>query len=88
MCLVIVGVANQSQTKSHISYCVTAKSHIIHTMGTHERNSIASSLTHKAGLKPMQLHWAPRYGVWVDCSFCQIHIALENSVETPCKFYC
>jgi len=28
-------VANQSNTKSHISYCVTAKSHIIHT-GTHE----------------------------------------------------
>jgi len=26
---------------------------------------------------------APRYGVWVDYSFCQIHLALENSVETP-----
>jgi len=26
----------------------------------------------RAGLKPMQpmqLHWAPRHGVWVDCSF-------------------
>jgi len=23
----------------------------------------------RAGLKPMQVHWAPRHGVWVDCSF-------------------
>jgi len=44
MCLVIAGVANQSQTKSHISYSVTGKSRIIHMMGTHERNPIASSL--------------------------------------------
>jgi len=29
------GVANQSETNSYISYCVTAKSHIIH-LGTHE----------------------------------------------------
>jgi len=35
MCLAIAGVAYQSETKSHISYCVTAKSHIIH-MGAHE----------------------------------------------------
>jgi len=46
MCLVIAGVGNQSETKSHISYCVIAKSHIMHMMGTHERNPIASSLTH------------------------------------------
>ena len=39
------GVANQSETKSHIFYCVTAKSHIIH-MGTHEHHPIPSSLTH------------------------------------------
>jgi len=36
MCLAIAGVANQSETKSHISYCVTAKSLIIH-MGAHEQ---------------------------------------------------
>jgi len=48
-------------------------------------------LTIRAGLKPMQpmqLHWAPRHGVWVDHSFSQIYLALENSVETPYKFYC
>jgi len=39
------GVANQSKTKSHISYCATAKSHIIH-IGTHENHPIFSSLTH------------------------------------------
>jgi len=46
MCIVIAGVANQSETKSHISYCVTGKSRIIHLMGTHEPNLIASSLKH------------------------------------------
>jgi len=35
MCFAIAGVANQSETTSHISYCATAKSHIIH-MDTHE----------------------------------------------------
>jgi len=35
MCLVIAGVANQSETKSYISYCVTAKSHIIHMIDGH-----------------------------------------------------
>jgi len=44
MCLVIAGVANQSETKSHISYCVTAKSQIIYMVGTHEHLPIASSL--------------------------------------------
>jgi len=29
----------------------------------------------RAGVKPMQLHWAPRHGVWVDCSFLP---------DTPC----
>jgi len=43
--LLSAGVANQSDSKSHISYCVTAKSHIVH-MGTHEHNAISSSLTH------------------------------------------
>jgi len=38
-------VVNQSEIKSHISYCVTAKSHIKH-MGTHEHHPISSSLTH------------------------------------------
>ena len=45
----------------------------------------------RAGLKPMQslqLHWALRRYVWVDYSICQIHLALENSVETPYKFHC
>jgi len=46
MCLAIAGVDNQSETRSHVSYCVTAKSHIIH-MGAHEdHNPISSSLTH------------------------------------------
>jgi len=46
MCLAIAGVANQLETKSRISYCVTAKSHIIH-MGAHEEhNPIFSSPTH------------------------------------------
>jgi len=39
------GVANQSETKSHIFYCVTAKSRIIH-IGTHEHHTASSSLTH------------------------------------------
>jgi len=39
------GVANQSETNSHISYCVTAKSHIIH-MGAHDRHLISPSLKH------------------------------------------
>jgi len=45
-CYSIAGVANQSETNSHISYCVTAKSHIMH-MGAHEEhNPIFASLTH------------------------------------------
>jgi len=43
--LLRAGSANQSETKSDISYCVTAKSHIIH-IGTHEHHPISSSLTH------------------------------------------
>jgi len=39
------GVANQSANKSHISYCVTATSHII-DMGTHEHHPISSLLNH------------------------------------------
>jgi len=39
------GVANQSANKSHISYCVTATSHII-DMGTREHHPISSSLKH------------------------------------------
>jgi len=39
------GVTNQSKTKSYISYCITAKNHIIH-MGTHEHHHISSSPTH------------------------------------------
>jgi len=39
------GMANQSETNSHISHCVTAKSHITH-VGTHERHPISSSLKH------------------------------------------
>jgi len=45
VCLAIAGVANQSGIKCHISYCVTAKSHIIH-MVTHENHPIFSLLTH------------------------------------------
>jgi len=39
------GMANQSETNSHISYCVIAKSHIIH-MGAHEHLLICPSLKH------------------------------------------
>jgi len=39
------GVANQSETKSRIYYCVTAKSYIIH-MDTHEHHPISSSVKH------------------------------------------
>ena len=45
MCLAIVGVANQSETKSHIPYCVTAKRHIMH-MGTWAHMNITPSLPH------------------------------------------
>jgi len=45
VCLAIAGVASQSKTKSHISYSVTATSHI-RQMGTHEHNPISSTLTH------------------------------------------
>jgi len=31
----------------------------------------------RAGLKPMQVHWAPRHGVWVDYSFLP---------DTPCAW--
>jgi len=36
----MAGVANQSETNSHISYCVTAKSHIVH-VGTREHHPIS-----------------------------------------------
>jgi len=42
----------------------------------------------RADLKPMQTYWTPRHGVWLDCSFCQTHLALDYSVETPYKFHC
>jgi len=41
----IAGEGNQSETKSLISYCVTATSPVIH-MGTREHDPISSSLTH------------------------------------------
>jgi len=45
----IAGLANQSETKSHVSYCFMARGHIIH-MGTHEQHLISSSLTHLPSL--------------------------------------
>jgi len=51
------GVANQSETKSHNSYCVTAKSHMIR-MGTREHHPI-SSLKHKCARVCMCLHKPP-----------------------------
>ena len=39
------GLTSQSETNSHISYCVTAKSHIIH-IGIRGHRHISSSLTH------------------------------------------
>jgi len=29
----------------------------------------------RTGLKPMRMHWAPRHGIWVDCS---------SLPDTPC----
>jgi len=43
--LYMLGVVNQPETKSHISYYVNAKSHISH-MGSHEHHPTSSSLTH------------------------------------------
>jgi len=43
--MAIPGLANQSETKSYISYSVTAKTHIIHT-DTHEYQSPHFFLTH------------------------------------------
>jgi len=39
------GMANQSEVKSHISYCVAAQSLIMH-MCIHEHQPISSLLTH------------------------------------------
>jgi len=41
----------------------------------------------------MQLHWVlrllgPRAMVFGQIIHCQIHLALENLVETPYKFHC
>ena len=67
MCLGIAGVVNQSnsKTKSHISCCVTAKSHIIHNMGTNEHNPISSSLkTHTfAELDLLQISHTPMINI-------------------------
>jgi len=41
----MAGVANQLETKSHIPYCVTAKSRIIH-IGTHEHHPASSPHSH------------------------------------------
>jgi len=38
----------------------------------HNAKPTHGALLSRAGLKPMQLmqlHWVPRQGVWVDCSF-------------------
>jgi len=44
-------VASQSETKSHISYCVAAKSRITH-MDTHQHHAISSSRTY---------HWSASF---------------------------
>jgi len=46
-------MTHQSKTKSHISYCVIAKSNIIH-MGTHAHHPISSSHTY---LSQLDLLW-------------------------------
>jgi len=35
----------------------------------------------RAGLEPMQLHWAPRHGVWEGCSF--FRLTEHNDIITP-----
>jgi len=42
---------------------------------TTDHNGVCSMDESRVGLKPMQLHWALRHGVWVDCSFLP---------DTPC----
>jgi len=69
----MTGVANQSETKSHIFYCVTAKSHIIH-MGTHEHHPISSS-----NLTPIQ--GDPKRCVPIFCS-------IKNPFFNECLFCC
>ena len=54
-------VANQSETKSHISYCVTANSHSI-PMSAHEHYPISSSLTHISLLS--QIYFTYRTPKW------------------------
>jgi len=47
MCLAIAEVANQSESKSHISYCVTANNHITYIIHGHMNiTPISSSLTY------------------------------------------
>jgi len=56
--------------------------HLSHSIIT---KYVYGNTTHRAGLKtmqPMHLHWAPRHGVYVDCSFFRDTLALENSIET------
>jgi len=52
-----------------------------------EQGRPSADATDAAALGPAPLR-APRHGVWVDYSFFQTHLALENSVETPYKFHC
>jgi len=69
----ITGMANQSETMRHISYCVTAKSHITH-MGTHEHHPISFLLTHIPCSARLTVHTVPRINMTNDrtlqCVYC------------------
>ena len=69
-----------------------------HSLDTHRHQKAqVSNEINRAGFKPLQpmrLHWAALLwgpapwclGRWF--IFCQMHLALENSVETPYEFHC
>ena len=58
----------------HIYMGVVLRAHSVRGEPRIQRNASGVIAT-RAGLKPMQLHWALRHGVWADCSFL---------ADTPC----
>ena len=84
--LISAEMANQWETKNHISYCVTASSHMIH-MGTHEHHSISSACIHMCLCKPpstlphntcvscISRLVAPQLSRWItDTKFCNLYM--------------
>jgi len=66
-------MANQSETKSLISYCVSAKSHIIH-MGAHEHHPSCACTNHQEHFHAMCAKVAPWFSRWtVGTKFCNLY---------------